>query len=144
MNNGYGGRLWNREPSTRRGILQVLFFWTKSPVIRHPRIQRCTRFTHALYAHYYIGFKPSKVANIFNKGRTTIRNWIKRFEETGGVKRVYGEPEKRKYNASMREWIYNFDEIKMAFGHEWNCNTSLATVWRIMNEYGLSQKKLEL
>ncbi|KAE9030083.1 hypothetical protein PR001_g11353 [Phytophthora rubi] len=43
---------------------------------------------HCLYGYYCLGYTRKALAEIYNKGPTTISNWIYIYEETGTLSRL--------------------------------------------------------
>lgn len=62
---------------------------------------------HCLYGFYFLGLKKIELAQIYARSKTTISNWITKFEKEGHVARKEGFVEDiyRKFNAQKRKWL---------------------------------------
>ncbi|KAJ3401598.1 hypothetical protein HDU80_005875 [Chytriomyces hyalinus] len=106
---------------------------------------------HTLYNYYYHCKTVSEIAKIYVKDTATIRNWIRRFKQTGTVSRVVATP-KRKFTVDHRLWIRKFffnnplsflDEAQAAFKERWKKHISVSHIWGILNAFGIRWKAAE-
>jgi hypothetical protein len=47
---------------------------------------------HCLYGFYYQGLTKARLARLYGKSESVIKDWITKFEETGGVSRKRKAP----------------------------------------------------
>jgi transposase len=83
--------------------------------------------------HLFLGFSKTKLATFFHKDRTTISDWINKYNLGGGVARADGERVDKKYSAAKRQWLVDLysrtpvlylDEAKSAFDIQFNTSIS--------------------
>ncbi len=105
---------------------------------------------HALYAHYYCGLTPLRIAFIFGKCANTVRNWIQRYEEEGIVGRRKLCPAPSTFTLSERIWIKEYydknptkylREAAAAFTKRWGKYISKTMMWSILhNDWNMTWK----
>ena len=105
---------------------------------------------HALYAHYYCGLTPVRIAFIFGKCSNTVRNWISKYEEEGIVGRRKLAPVPSTFTLFERIWIRDYYdenptkylcEAATAFAKHWDKYISKTMVWSILhNDWNMTWK----
>lgn len=107
---------------------------------------------HALYGYFYLGLSRANLAKIYNKHKSTISNWIVRFEDHGSMEKAKNKPIFRKFNQTLKDWLlelYKKDpvmflsEAKKKFELKFHMTISEPTICRILQEAGLTWKVLE-
>lgn len=107
---------------------------------------------HCLYAYYWLGFKTSKLAEIYNKDVTTIRRWIVKFEESGELQRKERETTFTKFSVAQRNWLLDLYKEKPIlylreavdlFYSEFKMTISASQVSLILRDAGLTWKVIE-
>lgn len=108
---------------------------------------------HVLYGYFFRGIPIKNLAETYNKDRTTISRWIKRYEEKGDVTRkksllaLY-----RKFDENQRTWLVNLfkarpvlhqNEAALLFFKEFLTQISTSSISTILSEAGLTWKVLE-
>ncbi|KAG3021028.1 hypothetical protein JG687_00014826 [Phytophthora cactorum] len=106
---------------------------------------------HCLYGFYNLGYSRKELARVYHKSETTTGNWIRVYEATGTFERARKASDK-KFSSDYRAWLFDFygkhplaylDEAQEAFVHAHHITISKSSVWRIIQEYGLTGKVLE-
>lgn len=107
---------------------------------------------HCLYAHYFLGLKKSKLAVIYKKDETTIREWIRQYETEGSVNRKQREVVYLKFSSEKRAWlvelykkrpILHLKEATELFFENFKETISASTISLILHEAGFSWKVIE-
>ncbi|KAG6606472.1 Serine/threonine-protein kinase [Phytophthora cinnamomi] len=106
---------------------------------------------HALYGYFYLGLSKQQLATIYNKHINTISNWVQRFESDNDYQRRSTKQTSR-FTVEQQEWLLDFytrntvaflDEAKAAFEEKFTRFISISTVWRALQQHGLTWKVLE-
>lgn len=107
---------------------------------------------HVLYGYYFLGLKRSQLATIYKKNKTTISNWIQRYEEDGYFDRVNYSRTAQKFGAEKRRWLVQLfhtkpttflDEAAKLFLKHFHITISVASVCRILHHEGMTWKTIE-
>nr|XP_029707840.1 uncharacterized protein LOC115254456 [Aedes albopictus] len=107
---------------------------------------------HCLYDYYYLGIDKESLSKIYAKHRTTIANWIRKYEENGFFTRKEKQKVYIQFDPEHRRWLVNLyqkcpiiylDEAKSAFEREFHKAISTSSISRILHAEGLSWKVLE-
>lgn len=107
---------------------------------------------HVLYGYYFLGLSKSRLATIYHKHKSTITNWIMRYEEDGFYSRRSYERDAVKFSPEKRQWLINLylqkptlylHESKKRFQQEFKTTISISSIWRIIHNAGLTWKCLE-
>jgi len=119
--------------------------------IRSNQASECTKL-HCLYGYFYLGIKVSTLAFLYGKSKATIYVWIQNWDQYQSVARRSGGVCARKYNDDKRMFILSIyqhyptsylDEVRAKFISEFRINISTSTIWRIIDEAGLTRKVIE-
>ncbi|KAJ0394992.1 hypothetical protein P43SY_001263 [Pythium insidiosum] len=106
---------------------------------------------HALYGFYYLRVPVDELARLYKKHVNTISNWIKRFETDNDYQRR-SSTRSGEMTMEQREWMLGYfkkhpvaflDEAKAAFESKYTRFISISTVWRMLQQNGLTWKVLE-
>lgn len=108
---------------------------------------------YALYGYYHLGLKRSELANIYKKDRTTISNWIDRYELHGSVDRKTTVRPPTKFDEEKKNWLLNlytqnpvlfFDEAKQNFEEKFGITISPSYICKILHDNQMTWKTLEV
>ncbi|KAH9137233.1 hypothetical protein LEN26_005835 [Aphanomyces euteiches] len=106
---------------------------------------------HALFGYFYLGMTKKQLAHIYCKHVNTISNWIARYEDD---KEYMRKSNKKKgfFTAEQKKWMIEYyqshplsflDESKKAFYDKFRRFISISTIWRWVQEHGMTWKVLE-
>lgn len=108
---------------------------------------------HVLYGYFFRGLTIKCLSEMYNKDRTTISRWIKKYEETGDVKRKKSlMATYRKFDEHQRAWLVNLykhrpvlhqNEAAFLFFEKFHTQISTSSISTILSEAGLTWKVLE-
>ncbi|XP_039452525.1 uncharacterized protein LOC120431473 isoform X2 [Culex pipiens pallens] len=123
-------------------------------LMEHVRRRRPTQEVayHALYCYYVMGHSKAEVAAAYGKSITTIKNWIVKYENNGGMSAAEKRRTFRCFKEEERCWIVDLykkepvlflDEAKCRFEQRFGKSISLSTISRILHEAGYTWKVLE-
>jgi transposase len=106
---------------------------------------------HCLYGYFFLGMKRRQLAAVYGKTEQTISNWIAKYEETGCYSRkvaaVTGS-----FAEHEKTWIVSYykalpltflDQAKSAFKRHFDKYISIATVWKVLHDAGLTWKVIK-
>lgn len=106
---------------------------------------------YCLYGYYFLGERKSKLAKTFNKNKSTISRWIKRYNENNFYSR--NETKKlAKFDGEQRDWLVRLyhkkpltylHEAKCLFVRKFRLPISASSICRILHNAGLTWKTLE-
>lgn len=108
---------------------------------------------HALYAYFFLGHNKTKIGEIYRKDRTTIKNWIERYDVSGTVSRKSTIRDPPKIDDGKREWLLNLyrecpilylEEAKYKFERHFGVTISASYICKILHENNFSWKTLEI
>ncbi|KAG6962431.1 hypothetical protein JG688_00008610 [Phytophthora aleatoria] len=106
---------------------------------------------HCLDGCYYLGYTKQELAHVYNKAETTIRNWVRIYEDTGTYQCAQSKAD-RKFTAVQRQWLFDYfqerplaylDEAQAEFKGTYHISISKTTAWRIIHDFGLTWKVIE-
>lgn len=104
-----------------------------------------------LYGYFFLGEKKSKLAKTYNKNKSTITRWIKKYLEHG----FYSRSETKKlgkFSDEQRNWLLNLydkkptiylHEAKYYFVRKFQIAISASSICRILHHAGYTWKTLE-
>lgn len=108
---------------------------------------------HVLYGYFFRGIAIKDLSEIYNKDRTTISRWIKKYEEKGDVARNKSlQSTYRKFDEQQRAWLVNLfkdrpvlhqNEASLLFFAKFHTEISTSSISTILSEAGLTWKVLE-
>lgn len=106
---------------------------------------------YCLYGYFFLGERKSKLAKTYNKNKSTISRWIKKYMQNGFYSR--SETQKLgKFDEAQRNWLINlYNKRPMLYLHEAKCLfvrkfrtiISASSICRILHNAGLTWKTLE-
>lgn len=117
----------------------------------HTHASENTKY-HALYNYFTLRKTRTEIATIFGKAKSTIGNWIYRYQVYGTVARIARDSTYLSIPLEKREWLIELydknplmylDEAKFEFMKHWNKTISESTVWNILQEAGYTLKTVE-
>lgn len=106
---------------------------------------------YCLYGYFFLGERKSKLARMYNKNKSTICRWIKKYLENG----FYSRSETRKlakFNDEQQQWLLNLynkkptiylHEAKFYFVRKFQVPISASSICRILHHAGYTWKTLE-
>lgn len=106
---------------------------------------------YCLYGYFFLGLRKSKLAIMYNKNKSTISRWIKKYLENG----FYSRSETKKlgkFNDDQRNWLLNLynknpmmylHEAKFYFVRKFQLPISASSICRILHHAGYTWKTLE-
>ncbi|KAJ3196620.1 Serine kinase [Irineochytrium annulatum] len=108
---------------------------------------------HCLYMYYFLGMSKAQLAKQFAKSKSTISEWIQKYESRGDVTRMQSMKDLyRKVPVARRQWLLDLyrdepilylKEAKRRYLHEFGEEISASTIWRVLHDGGLTWKTLE-
>lgn len=108
---------------------------------------------HALYGFYYLGMKKCQLAKMYHKNKSTITNWIERYEKDGNLNRKSTVRAPSKFDNDKIKWLldlYNknpilyLDEAKQKFEYKFGLSISASYICKILHDHNMSWKTLEI
>lgn len=106
---------------------------------------------YCLYGYFFLGERKAKLAQLYNKSKSTISRWIKKYLENGFYSR--NETKKLgKFNDEQRNWLLNLynknptvylHEAKFYFVRKFQIAISASSICRILHHAGYTWKTLE-
>jgi len=120
-------------------------------VVKSHQANEGTKF-HCMYGYFYLGLNVKTLAFIYCKSNATIYAWIHKWEEYKSLARKSEGVDSRKFNNDKRTFILDIflkhptsylDEVLSKFMIEFHMSISCSTIWRIIDEAGLTRKVIE-
>ncbi|XP_058827638.1 uncharacterized protein LOC131687566 [Topomyia yanbarensis] len=119
--------------------------------VRHQHASANTVY-HCLYDYYYLGVRKDILSKIYSKHRTTISNWIRKYEEHAFFSRKERAIVYLRFKPEQRRWLVNLyescpiiylDEAKSEYERKFYQTISTSSISRILHAEGMSWKVLE-
>lgn len=108
---------------------------------------------HALYGYYHLGLKKTAFAKNYKKDKTTITNWIDRYEGSGSVDRKTTVRPPSKFDNDKKQWLLDLykddpilflDEAKSLFEQKFGMKISPPYICKILHDNKMTWKRLEV
>lgn len=108
--------------------------------------------SYVLYLYFFAGFSRAVLATLFHKSKSTISDWINKYDDGQGVDRKKRDNVYLKFDREQRIWIVDLytarptlylDEAKRKFERHFQKAISKSTVSIILHDAGMTWKVLE-
>ena len=105
---------------------------------------------HCLYGYFHLGFSVELLTMIYRKSKSTIYNWIARWNELNTTERILTVSIAKKFNEEKKSFLIKLfdqnptlflDEARHKFICEFKMNISISSVWTIIKNAVIPSSK---